>query len=187
LVRHTPGGHTVGVSLQPEDAEAVRRFQAWKYRRRQPPDASDAVTPPQEVYAGLMKTAFAPALRAAGLRGSGGRFELPSERYWAQLGFQKSAYSSGDELRFTVNVSVIPRDEWARQSAAKPYLGKQPKPNTEYGAWAQRVRIGHLVPSKGDKWWRIIRGSDADAVRDDTLHDLLTYAVPWLRQQILES
>ena len=184
LVRHASGGHTVGVSLQPEDAEAARSFRAWKHRRRQPVPTGDAITTPQEVYADLMKTAFAPALRAAGLRGSGGRFELPSERYWAQLGFQKSAYSSGDELRFTINVSVIARDEWARQSAAKPYLGKRPTPSTEYGAWARRARIGCLTPDGEDKWWRIIRG--AHAVRDDALHDLLTYAVPWLRQQIRE-
>jgi hypothetical protein len=131
-----------------------------------------------------MKAAFAPALRGAGLRGSGGRFELPSAWAWAQLGFQKSAHSSADELRFTVNVSVIPRDEWARQSAAKPYLGKRPAPGTQYGVWANSTRIGCLAPGGEDKWWRILRGVDAAAVRDDALHDLLTNAVPWLKQQV---
>jgi hypothetical protein len=181
--RHGQAGHTVSVSLQPEDAEAVRRFQAWKHRPRQPGQDDDGLTTPQSVYADQMKAAFAPALRGAGLRGSGGRFELPSACYWAQLGFQKSAYSSGDQLRFTINLSVIPRDEWARQSTAKPYLGKHPTPSTQYGAWAKTARIGQLTPRGEDKWWRILRGADAAAVRDDALHDLLTYAVPWLRQQ----
>jgi hypothetical protein len=45
-----------------------------------------AAISPQDVYADMMKTTFAPALRAAGLRGSSGRFELPSDIYWAQLG-----------------------------------------------------------------------------------------------------
>jgi Domain of unknown function (DUF4304) len=171
------------VSLQPEDAEAVRRYQSRKHRPRQPVQADDGPTTPQRVYTGLINAAFAPALRGVGLRGSGGRFELPSVCYWAQLGFQRSAYSSGDQLSFTINLSVISRDEWTRQSTAKPFLGKHPTPSTRYGAWAKTARIGQLTPGGEDKWWCILRGADAAVVRDDALHDLLTYAVPWLRQQ----
>jgi hypothetical protein len=168
--------------MRPEDEEVVRRFAAWKYRRREPPSGTVDLRSPQDVYAHLMKTAFAPALREAGLRGSNGRFELPSEVYWAQLGFQKSAYSSGDEVRFTVNLSVIRRDEWASQSAAKQYLGNEPTPNTHYGTWADQVRIGSLTPGGEDKWWRLVRGVESDAARDDALADLLTYGVPWLQE-----
>jgi hypothetical protein len=127
-----------------------------------------------------MRGAFGPALRDAGLRGSGGRFALPSDVYWAQLGFQKSAYNSGDEVRFTVNLSVIRRDESASQRAAKPHLGKEPTPNNHDGSWATQVRIGTLTPEGEDKWWRIVRGSDTGPVRDDALTDLLTLGVPWL-------
>jgi hypothetical protein len=130
-----------------------------------------------------MKTAFAPALRDAGLRGSSGRFELPSDVHWAQLGFQKSAYSSSGEIRFTVNLSVISRAEWARQSAAQPYSGKRPTPTVQYGPWADQRRIGQLTPSGEDKWWRIIRGADVDPVRIDALSDLMTYGVPWLQER----
>jgi hypothetical protein len=90
--------------LSPEDEEAVRRFAAWKHRRKQPAHGELDMPTPQEVYAGLMKSAFSPALREARLRGSNGRFELPSDVYWAQLGFQKSMYSDGQEVRFTVNL-----------------------------------------------------------------------------------
>jgi Domain of unknown function (DUF4304) len=140
--------------------------------------------PPQQVYAELMKTAFAPALREAGLRGSSGRFELPSDTYWAQLGFQKSAYSDGAEVRFTVNLSVIHRDEWTAHAAAEPYLAERPTPTTHYGSWANQARIGQLTPSGADKWWRIVRAVNSDEVRDDALHDLLTYAVPWLGERV---
>lgn len=129
-----------------------------------------------------MRKAFAPALRSAGLRGSNGRFELPSEAYWAQLGFQKSAYSDGRELRFTVNLSVIGRTEWAAQIAARPYLGQRPTPNTHYGTWADQTRIGQLTPEGEDKWWRVVPDVGAGAIRDDVLADLLTYGVPWLRE-----
>ncbi len=89
-----PGGATYS-TLRPEDAEAVRRFANWKHRRKTAVASdADADTPlSQAVYAELMRTAFGPALREAGLRGSTGRFELPSATHWGQLGFQKSAYS----------------------------------------------------------------------------------------------
>lgn len=130
-----------------------------------------------------MKKSFGPALRDAGLRGSGVRFELPSDVYWSQLGFQKSVHSDGQEVRFTVNLSLILREEWTHQVAAKPYLGKRPTPTNHYGS-ADHARIGSLTPDRADKWWRIVRGAGSDAVRDDTLHDLLTYAVPWLRKRV---
>jgi hypothetical protein len=36
----------------------------------------DGMPSPQDVYAGMMKTAFGPAFRSAGLRGSNGQFEV---------------------------------------------------------------------------------------------------------------
>ena len=126
------------------------------------------------MYADLMKNAFAPALRAEGMRGSGGRFELPSATYWAQLGFQKSQYSDGQEVRFTVNLSVIDRAEWDTQVAKHPYLGPRPTPTSHYDRWARQQRIGLLNPDRADKWWRLVRGEQPAAVRDDVLHDLLT-------------
>ena len=79
--------------LKPEHEAAVRQLAAWKHRQRDQTIRSDGRPSPQDVYADMIKTTFAPALRAAGLRGSNGRFELPSDIYWAQLGFQKSSYS----------------------------------------------------------------------------------------------
>jgi hypothetical protein len=155
-----------------------------KGRRKVPARGDGELLPPQAVYGELMKSAFGPALRDAGLRGSGGRFELPSEVYWAQLGFQKSAYSDAQEVRFTMNLSVIRRDEWSEQTAAKQYLGKRPTPTIHYGTWADQTRVGMLTASGEDKWWQILRGANSDDVRDDALHDLVTYAVPWLRERV---
>lgn len=164
--------------------EGVQRFLRWRAR----PDkhASNAHEPsPQQVYAEWMKTAFGPALRAEGMRGSGGRFEFPSELVWAQLGFQKSTYSDSREVRFTVNLSVIRRDVWAEQSSAHPYLGERPKPTYRYGSWADQARLGAVSPGGKDTWYRIVRGAaHLDVVRDAALHDLLTYGVPWLRERI---
>src|SRR4051794_41008620 len=119
--------------MRPEDAEGVRRFGKSKHRDRRSYTSAGDPRSPRDVYAEMMKGTFAPALRAAGLRGSSGRFALPSDLNWAQLGFQKSAYNSGDEVRFTVNLSVISRGEWESQRATKTYLGKEPSANTKYG------------------------------------------------------
>ncbi|MCW2496603.1 DUF4304 domain-containing protein [Jatrophihabitans sp.] len=165
--------------MQPEDERAVRIFGQWKHRDRRSEQAVGNSAAP-EVYSDLMKNVFAPALRSAGLRGSSGRFELPSDIYWVQLGFQRSAYNSGDEVRFTVNLSVIRRDKWEARRATEPHLGKEPSPNIKYGAWATQTRIGKLTPGGEDKWWRIVRGAEVDPVRDDALADLVALGVPWL-------
>ena len=60
--------------------------------------------------------------------------------------------------------------------------GKRPTPTTHYGAWANQVRIGQLTPEGEDKWWPLLRGTDADSVTGDALGDLLMYGVPWLRE-----
>jgi hypothetical protein len=75
--------------LKPETEAAVRQLSACKHRQRDKTIRSDGRPSPQDVYADMMTTTFAPALRAAGLRGSNGRFELPTDTCWAQLGFQK--------------------------------------------------------------------------------------------------
>ena len=170
--------------LQPEDEAVVRQFAAWKHRQRDRRIASDGLPSPQDVYAGLMKTTFAPALRAAGFRGSNGRFELLSDVYWAQLGFQKSSYSGADEVRFTMNLSVIAQTEWESRRADKPFLGTRPTPTVHYGPWTDQVRIGQLTPVGGDKWWRIVRGADVEPVRADALTTLLTCGVPWIKARI---
>jgi hypothetical protein len=172
------------VEMRPQDEEAVRRLISWKHRQRRPVSDAQGLTS-QQTYADLIKTVFAPALRNVGLRGSGGRFELPSETQWVQLGFQKSAYSDRNEVRFTINLSVISRDVWDAQVAAKPYLGRMPSPNMNYGTWADQERIGKLTPDGEDKWWRIMRGADAAPARDDALFDLLTYGVPWLKARTI--
>jgi hypothetical protein len=162
--------------MSPQDIAFLERFKVWKHRPKDFTPGSEGDPTPQQVYDHLMTMTFAPALRAAGLRGSGGRFELPSERYWAQLGFQKSTYSDSAALEFTVNLSVISREVWADQVAAKPHLGKEPKPSTFYGSWAKQVRIGALTPSGEDVWWRLNRGHDPSPVAEQVVSTLVDLA-----------
>jgi hypothetical protein len=166
--------------MPPDDRAFLERFKAWKHRPKVFSSGSKADPTPQQVYDRLMKESFAPALRAAGLKGSGGRFELPSEKYWSQLGFQKSNYSDSNALEFTVNLSVISREVWVEQASAMPHLGKKPAPSTTYGAWADQIRIGQLTTSGEDLWWSLHRGDDPGPLEEQAVSTLLGLAVPWL-------
>lgn len=166
--------------MTPEDRAFFERFKAWKHRPKDYAPSSDGDPTPQQVYDHLMKESFAPALRGAGMKGSGGRFELPSEKYWSQLGFQKSAFSDSAALKFTVNLSVIGRGLWAEHAAEEPHLGKKPRPSTSYGSWAEQVRIGRLTPSGEDLWWWLKRGDDPEPLAEQVISTLLDVAVPWL-------
>jgi hypothetical protein len=175
---------------------------AWRFRRRNRPDDSlpsssdraatqDADTTTsltaQEVYAQLMKDRIAPLLRTNGLIGSGGRFSLKSETHWALLGFQKSAYSDRSEVRFTVNVLVVRRDEWNELVVREPHHGPNPTPTITYPAPVRNERIGQLTEDRADKWWRINPGQDLGLLMSDLQSDLLESALPWMRQQIAAS
>lgn len=166
--------------LGPEGRAFVDRFRSWKHRLKDHRSGSATDMTTQQVYNQLMKESFAPALRGVGLKGSGGRFELPAENSWVQLGFQKSAFSDSKDLKFTVNLSVISRAIWTEQSLARPYLGKRPSPSTHYGSWAEQIRIGHLTPSGNDLWWSLSRGQNPGPVATEVVSTLVDLAVPWL-------
>ncbi|SDM65406.1 DUF4304 domain-containing protein [Allokutzneria albata] len=135
----------------------------------------------QDVYKELMRTRFAPWLREAGFRGSAGKFALPSESHWALLGFQRSVYSDKDEVRFTINLLCVGREQWESMRAAEPFLGERPTAAVYYGREVAQARIGALTPSGEDKWWHLRPRRDVEHVVADLFHDLGEYAVPWLR------
>lgn len=167
----------------------VSDWSSWRFRRRgrDSPDAPSAgdVTA-QENYAVLVKDRFSPAFRELGLRGSGGRYELPlSVPGWALLGLQKSAHSDKAEIRFTVNLLVVSAATWSSAHEAMPYLPEKPSPGVIYSAGEEQTRIGSIHPDdSGDKWWRVQAGAFPSAVADDVIQDVTALALPWLREQV---
>ncbi len=70
---------------------AYEQFWPWRLRQRHQPTVDDGSTPTaQEQYRIMINGVISPALRSLGLKGSGGRYELPSVTHWALLDFQKS-------------------------------------------------------------------------------------------------
>jgi hypothetical protein len=146
--------------------------------------AATGSVPLQEVYGDLVKTVISPKMRGLGLTGSGGRYSLPSGQCWALASLQKSAYSDGAEIRFTLNLLVANKATWASARSAKPYLPERPNAGTRYGAGEAQSRIGALIPGGEDTWWRIYQAVDLTAVSDDLLRSFEQYGLPWLKEHI---
>jgi hypothetical protein len=122
----------------------------------------------QETYKAMLRDHVAPALRELGLTGSGSTYRLPDDHYWAQVGFQGSRYDEPREVAFTVNLSVVARDVWARAHDAFPRaLSARPAANVRPSLlcqadqgryWADR--LGVVTPAASDLWWHVRAGED---------------------------
>ena len=140
----------------------------------------------------MLRDEVAPALRALGFRGSGQNFSLASETHWALLGFQKSAWSHVDGVRFTVNLVVVARDAWAKARESLPELPERPGANWgispvmesafEGGYWNER--IGKLMPEGLDHWWDVEAGEDPTPVAQAVVAAVRDYALPAIWQRI---
>jgi hypothetical protein len=139
----------------------------------------------QEAFAVMMREQIAPALRSLGFKGSGQSYSIPSERYWALVGFQKSGASSAGAVKFTVNLKVVPRVGWARAYDEHPWMGSKPSPNTlnvVEGGW--RSRIGHLLPNPGDRWWWIEPDRPTEPVADEVIAAIRDFGLPEMRRRM---
>ena len=133
----------------------------------------------------MMRAQIAPALRSLGLKGSGQSYAIPSDDYWALVGFQKSGASSAAAVKFTVNLQVQPRDAWARAYNERPWMGVKPSPNTiagvEGGWWS---RIGQLLPDAEDHWWWIEPDRPTEPVADEVIAAIRDYGLPEMRRRM---
>src|SRR5215203_3046681 len=70
----------------------------------------------QAVFKTMLRDQVAPRLRELGFEGSRQNFSLPSETHYALLAFQKSDFSDKSAVRFTVNLTVVGREDWEQGS-----------------------------------------------------------------------
>jgi hypothetical protein len=146
----------------------------------------------QDVFKRMLRDEIAPGLRASGLKGSGQRFELPSESYWALLGFQKSAWSDRLRLTFTVNLTVVARDVWTNGRRRWPQLSEQPGPNWSLSPMMESAfdgywhsRIGQLMPANVDQWWELDASEDSGAVAAEVVEAIRRYAIPEMEERLV--
>jgi Domain of unknown function (DUF4304) len=156
----------------------------WRLRNNTPTKRPfEGVVTAQQQYKVMIDTVISPRLRELGFKGSGGRYELGSTSHWALLGFQKSAYSDRQTVRFTVNLTAVERDVWARGAEEHPYWGKRPSAGVIYGAMVPNERIGRAA-GREDTWWDVRAGEDSVATAREVLADIEQFALPWLRSHM---
>lgn len=159
-------------------------FKSWmSWRSRSKKTTSEVARPVQETYKELVKDQISPVLRDLGLKGSGGRYQLPSDDHWALIGFQRSVYSDAEHIRFTLNVLVVSHEEWSEARAGRTHYPEKPTAGTLWGAGSQ-ARIGGLMPVGEDYWWDLYPDTFTDELVTDVLGAIRDYALPWMRQQI---
>lgn len=138
----------------------------------------------QETFKRMMREQIAPKLRALGFKGSGQKFVLTSDSHWALVGFQRSAWGSSAEGRFTINLTAVSKSAWEQSRAEHPHRGSMPQANAFEGAPAWAARIGRLMPDSRDQWWTVSAGARTDDVAAEVIDAVESYALPELRRQI---
>ncbi|MGI5170702.1 DUF4304 domain-containing protein [Spirillospora sp. CA-253888] len=138
----------------------------------------------QELYTAIMRDEVAPALRGMGLSGSGQRYRMRAPGFWAQIGFQKSRGNDADLVKFTVNVSVIEQAAWERDRQARPYLPARPSPHCIYGVEQWTERIGILMPSQADHWWKVRSGWPTTRIAAEVVTAIADYGLPAMKLRI---
>jgi hypothetical protein len=137
-----------------------------------------------EAFTNLIRDHVGPALRADGFKGSGVAFTLPEPAHWVNLGFQKSRYSDSEDVKFTVNLTVVSKATWAAQRQAQPYLPERPAANTRYGTFAWQRRIGLLMPDGIDHWWTVHSTTNLPDLAADVLQWIRSYGLPAIRANL---
>jgi Domain of unknown function (DUF4304) len=131
----------------------------------------------------MMKEEIALKLRRLGFKGSGQRFELPSETHWAIVGFQKFSWSGQDQVEFTLNVTVVSRGEWTRAQEERPYLPARPSPNVGAG-FGWETRVGSLMPGEAERTWIITGDRPTEPVAGEVVGVIEQFVLPAMQAHI---
>ena len=127
----------------------------------------------------MHRDAIAPRLRALGFKGSAGTYVLPDNEWWRVAAFQKDRHSRSDWVRFTVNLALVAKDEWERESAKWEHPRRRPSGGVE--AIGYHVRIGNEMPPRGDdRWWEIVPSTPTNEIARAVVSALTSYGLPWL-------
>jgi hypothetical protein len=117
----------------------------------------------QDLFHTMLREHVAPELRRLGFSGSGQRYDLRTDTGdFGMLGFQRDTASTATYLRFTVNVTAVPR--------------------ADRSGWTER--IGGLLDDPHDHWWTIRADEDVSAVADHVLWVVRERALPELRYRL---
>jgi hypothetical protein len=141
----------------------------------------------QDEFRGFLRDLVSPAMRSAGLRGSAGRYHLPSPSCFALVGFQKSEWSTGSAVTFTVNLKVVSREVWKLAREDQSWLPETPAPSTRYPVAEWSPRIGSLMPGGQDHWWWLRPGQSLEPLAAEVIGALTDYGLPALQRAVRQA
>ena len=133
----------------------------------------------------MMRDDVGPGLRKLGLRGSGRKYKLPDNEAYRLISFQGWRYSSSEELRFTINLALISKQEWETRSRweYETQGWRWPAAPSSYGyPVGEHRRLGQLMPGGGDRWWTLRANDESRPLASELLDAIAAYGVPWLRR-----
>jgi hypothetical protein len=109
-----------------------------------------------------------------GFRRERGNFWLHRDGNWGLFHFQKSQFSSADDVRFTVELGAASE----RLRNYVPWWAEGRRPTIT--DCLVRERIGSLA-GQDDHWWTIGRDTALDGLGSDVRRYLTEYGLPFLR------
>jgi hypothetical protein len=127
----------------------------------------------QDRFKLFLDSEIAPTLRKLGFRRERGNFWLHRDGSWGLLHFQKSQFSSADDVRFTVEVGAASE----RLRNYVPWWAEGRRPTIT--DCTVRERIGFLA-GEDDLWWTIGRDTELDDLGSDVRRYVAEYGVPFL-------
>lgn len=92
------------------------------------------------------------------------------------INVQLSKWNSSDDAQFTVNlgISIEPLHAATESLPIKGAL-------KEYDC-DLRVRIGQLLPTEQDLWWKVRLDSDSESLADDVFTRIEQHVLPWFER-----
>lgn len=140
----------------------------------------------QDWFRLMIDMGLAPGLRALGFAGAGRRFTQDVGSHCAEITFAQSQSLVEGRVRFTLNLRVLHRDEWAEQLRVRPYTPAPVARSTMRTTW--EALIGQIVTVGGypieDLWWELEVGQPFDSLAREVLSTLRTFGLPAITHQI---
>ncbi len=147
-----------------------------------------------EAFRLMLRDRIGPALREAGFKGSSPTWTFTASRGdLALVNVQRSRWSPPGEVRFAVNLSVLPEPWWRWCQQAGLAGAPSSKPKEYHGLWRHRLRPRSpsvTAPGTAGGWWIVRDAASAAAAADDVIAGLRDEALPTLmrltdRQELL--
>jgi hypothetical protein len=132
----------------------------------------------QQLFGSWLRARIAPVLREHGYAGSGQDFHRQFGENWAAINVQRDRYSTGAEVRFTINLGT-------KSALVLGERGDDPSQPVKEVDCDWRTRIGSLLPSRRDTWWSIrsgMRDVELETLGDTIRAHLVERALPELER-----